>query len=74
MFENYGIEEDKEGEDLVEDIVKNFDENFGIVEISIKNFFFKLLWFKVEEEGGENVDEYNNNEMKVVEDKMELEV
>ena len=73
-LENHGAEDDKEGEALAEDTVKNSDENSGTVEISTKNPPPKPPRLKVEEEGGENVDEYNNNETKVAEDETEPEV
>lgn len=73
-LENHGAEDDKEGEALAEDTVKNSDENSGTVEISTKNPPPKPPRLKVEEEGGENVDEYNNNETKVAEDKTDPEV
>lgn len=73
-LENHGSEDDKEGEALAEDTVKNSDKNSGTVEISTENPPPKPPRLKVEEEGGENVDEYNNNETKVAEDETEPEV
>ena len=69
-----GAEDGEEKEEVIEEKVKNSDENSENVDLINGKPPPKPPRLKIEEEAEEHVDEYNNNESEVVEIKTEVKV